>query len=116
MKTLADAKPSIATAVEKSETTVAVDPAVADLLGGDYPDYAADGKAARPRITGAMSNCAGTITTPPASVRARPVLQLAQRYVDHIEAAGWHLPRRLFFAGNMPSRSLNLSKIIPLSY
>lgn len=46
MKTLADAKPGIAAAVEKNEATVAVDAAVADLLGGDYPDYAADGKAA----------------------------------------------------------------------
>lgn len=46
MKALSDAKPGIATAVEKNEATVAVDPAVADLLGGDYPEYAAAGKPA----------------------------------------------------------------------
>lgn len=46
MKTLADAKPGIATAVEKNETSVPVSAEVAALLGGDYPDIAEDGGSA----------------------------------------------------------------------
>ncbi len=43
MTTLAGAKTATADAVFKGDAAVAVDPAVADLLGGDYVDVAAAG-------------------------------------------------------------------------
>ncbi|WP_374383525.1 hypothetical protein [Dongia sp.] len=46
MKTLADAEASTAAEVYKGSNTVAVDSAVADLLGGDYPEIAAAGGSA----------------------------------------------------------------------
>lgn len=46
MSTLAGAETATAAEVYKSSQTIAVDPAVADLLGGDYPEIAAAGGSA----------------------------------------------------------------------
>jgi hypothetical protein len=46
MTTLTGAKTTIATEVYKNSPTVAVDPEVATLLGGDYPDIAEAGGSA----------------------------------------------------------------------
>ena len=46
MGTLASAETTIAGEAYKNSATVAVDPAVADLLGGDYPEIAEAGGSA----------------------------------------------------------------------
>lgn len=46
MSTLASAKAAIAAEAYKNSPTVTVDPAAAELLGGDYPDIAEDGGSA----------------------------------------------------------------------
>ena len=49
MSTLGAAETTIAGEAYKNSQTVAVDPAVADLLGGDYPEIAAAGGSAPTR-------------------------------------------------------------------
>ncbi|WP_374652926.1 hypothetical protein [Dongia sp.] len=46
LSTLSGAETSIAGEIYKSNQVIAVDPAVADLLGGDYPEIAAAGGSA----------------------------------------------------------------------